>query len=147
MTLEVDFVNLSARGPHSLPVPGGHVCRIQSTQCERKQWESVLYGAGPDLLYQLARGAYVVVHDTSERPRLTRAVWQGLPFIRRSCELLWGLALSPIEGRGGRMMEQYFDTVLRDLSGPVRNYVRHYGQYLCTSRLSLQGCLCPLPRK
>ncbi|MBF6332449.1 hypothetical protein [Nocardia transvalensis] len=87
----VHFANLT-RGllcPHLVGYEVRYT-RIQSTSCEQKRWHDVIFGAGPDLLMTMALGRLAIVHDQSERPRETRAMWQGLVFVRRACEHLWG---------------------------------------------------------
>lgn len=142
MTLH--FANLT-RGllcPHLPPLDITHVryCRIQSTSCEGKRWRDIIIGAGPELLMAMAHGVPTVVHDVSERDRETRAMWQGLAFVRRTCETVWGLDLTPIDGRGGLSMQDYFDHEIRNLDRPTVKLVRHFRQHLETDRINVTSC-------
>jgi len=138
----IDYYNLSngLNCPHTRLIFPRRFCRIQSTSCEQKRWDAVIYGAGPDMLMTLALGHPVTVHDRSEKPRETRAMWQGLAFVKRACETIWGLDLSPIEGRGGKSMEQYFDEQIFQLPDPVWNFVRFYGKYAQLDHIRVKSC-------
>lgn len=139
--MTVHFLNLS-RGLLCAPATRGtiHYSRIQSTSCEQKRWGDVIIGAGADLLMHMALGHDIIVHDHSERPRETRAMWQGLAFVRRACETIWGLELTPIPGRGGLAMQQYFDHELHHLDPHARKLVKHYRKHLATEVIRVQSC-------
>jgi hypothetical protein len=86
-------------------------------------------------------GHEVIVHDRSERERETRACWMGLSFIRRCCEHLWGLPLTPVQTRGSNSlsMQQHFDKVIPGLSRPSVHYVRYYRQFV-QGEVFLRSC-------
>lgn len=143
---ELHAVNLT-RGllcPHLEDVAESQVrfTRIQSTQCEQKLWDAVVMSLGSDLYWHLSRGATVMVHDVSERPRETRACWQGVALIRRACEYAWGLPVTPVTGRGelSRSMEQYFDKVIPRLSDSTRVYLRYWAKGKRTGACRLVSC-------
>jgi len=56
--------------------------RIQSTACEQKRWNFILQDLDNDFLYNLAIGNICVVCDLSERKKETRALYQGLEWIK-----------------------------------------------------------------
>lgn len=127
------FINLTngLGCPHVKASPSIHFTRIQSTHCEQKRWDLVIYGAGPDLLMALASGESVIVHDRSERDRETRACWQGLPLIRRACELYWSLPVTRLGKlhRGGLSLDRYLTEQVRQLPDSVVNYIRYYRRF------------------
>jgi hypothetical protein len=112
--------------------------RIQSTHCEQKRWAQVVNGAGPDILMNLALGHEIIVHDKSERHNETRAMWQGLAFIRFACETRWGLPISPILGRPS--MESYFREVLRRIGEPTERLLDYYSRYNGGYPIDLRSC-------
>lgn len=140
----IHFINLT-RGLYC-PHLGGtgpereHYCRIQSTHCEQKNWPGVVHGAGPDLLILAAAGADITVHDCSENDHETRAMWQGLAFVRRACETLWGAPLTSINGRGGYPMQLYFDGEVVKLPDPVIAYVRYYRKWYSGGPVTMRSC-------
>lgn len=117
----VHYANLT-RGVHCAPRTA-HLCRIQSTQCEAKQWERVL-GSIPDEMIALAAlGQFIVVHDFSERERETRAMWQGLTLAKIMMEYRWFGELRsryPTTGRLGRSGTQY----LRNVASSAPKHVK-----------------------
>lgn len=83
----VHFANLT-RGVKCAPKTA-RLARIQSTQLEANQYERVLLSVPDELIALAALGQFVVVHDYSEKPRETRAMWQGLTLARVMMELRW----------------------------------------------------------
>lgn len=108
------------------------VCRIQSTACEQKRWAYVLDSLNDDLLYNLALGNRVYVHDVSEKPRVTRALWQGLPWIRHVLYRRWlTLETETWIYRGGRGVNvtAYFDRVARALPRGTKRRVDYFRRF------------------
>lgn len=120
--------------------PMDGVTRIQSTACEQKLWDSVVWGAGPDLLYWLAAGECVTVHDVSERPRMPRALWQGVPMLRYFCERAWGLEPGPVLFRNGNVGTAYAEQSWRSLPDPVRNHLQYFRKFTGDRRGVLTVC-------
>lgn len=127
--MSAHFVNLSngLKCGHQPDRP--HYLRIQSTWCEQKRWNDILITASADLLYHLATGEHVIVHDKSEKDRVTRALWQGMAWIVYACERSWGLpARKPIM-RNGHNATGYFHGVFDGLPEKTVNYLRYFRQY------------------
>ena len=140
----LEVVNLS-RGvfcPHlddkhpAYPIGPYRYSRIQSTQCEMKQWDKVvLTSFGPDLWMHLAMGHHLVVHDFSEKPfkhhieirRETRACWQGMQFIRYVAERVWQMPPTSAYGRNReQLMNPQFSYMYDELLDTTKNWVRYY---------------------
>jgi hypothetical protein len=117
--------------------------RIQSTHLEQKRFDDVLLTVGADLYYNLAVGAPIVVHDVSERPRVTRALWQGMAWIRYASERLWGLqqheTTTPVM-RNGHNATRYFESVLDALNPRTKTYVGYYSRYWLGQNLEYTVC-------
>lgn len=142
----IDFFNLT-RGllcEHHQNHPNPHYLRIQSTLLEQTQFSRVLETVGPDLLYHLAVGSRTCVHDVSERPRVTRALWQGMTWISFACERLWGLSYeeaTPPIMRNGHNTAAYFDRILQvDVPEQVKKQVRYFEQFWHGERISYDIC-------
>ena len=137
----IEFINLT-NGLRCLGRDPRHYVRIQSTWCEQKQWERVLTTLGADFYMALATGP-VLVHDQSEKDRITRAVWQGLLWIRFACSASWGLMKGPtFTMRNGHDAVDYFWTQYHYLSAPAISMLRYYRQYLAVDVLVAEGCNC-----
>lgn len=130
---EVDFLNLS-NGLACCRPENPHFLRIQSTWCEQKLWRDVLATVGPDFLYHLAASQTVRVHDVSEKPRTTRACWQGLPWVRYACERIWGLDAAPIIVRNGMDATRHFLEPFATLDARLVKQIAYFGKYVTGDR-------------
>ncbi|MEU6719761.1 hypothetical protein ABZ897_50615 [Nonomuraea sp. NPDC046802] len=135
----VHYLNLT-RGLLCAPhVPDPRYLRLQSTWCEQKRWADVLWTLGPDFYQHLASGP-VTVHDVSERPRTTRACWQGLAWVRFACERLWKAPSSPAIVRNGHDMTAYFAGELARLDQRVTKFVRYFSSFHHGQPLNIRSC-------
>lgn len=123
------YVNLSNGRAHRSCVPAADTerfLRIESTACEQKHWAKVAAAASADLLAWLAKGGMAVVHDSSERARVPRSIWQGAAFIEYCCIRAWWNERPGrfcIEPRGSGKWQNvagYFEECWRELPRPVR---------------------------
>lgn len=105
-------------------------CRIQSSQLEAKAWDRVLWQAPDDMLWSLAKGRNVLVHDRSEKNRETRAMWQGLTLIEYVAHRAWNVGPWPVTGRGGKPMENLFDDIYQGLDKPLRKKYTYFRKHL-----------------
>lgn len=119
---------------------GAKLLRLQSTWCEQKRWADILITTPPDFLMDLAQGQDILVHDVSEKPRITRACWQGLEWIRSVCAAEWGLPRPAITGRGGRSLELYFAHEYAHLPARERQMVRYFRQFCHEPNLNIRVC-------
>lgn len=124
------------------PLDGRYV-RLQSTWCEQKRWADVLTHLSPDLLIHVAFGEDVVVHDRSEKRRLTRACWQGLSWVRFACRRGWDLEPAVEVSRGGQDMGAYWAVVWDGLDRPAKAWVRYFRRF-ATGDVQL-SCCEPVP--
>lgn len=104
--------------------------RIQSTWCEQKLWSDVLDTLDSTVLYWLARGERVVVHDATVRSgRPSRAVWQGLAVVRANCRAAWELDPAQEFSYSGCDMSGYMEEVWRELSPRTRRRLAYFGKF------------------
>lgn len=145
----IHFINLS-RGflcPHAAHLETPHFTRIQSTHCEQKRWDLVIFGAGPDLLYNLATGERCIVHDCSEKDRETRACWQGLAWLRLACSVRWGRDVAPAVVRNGQDASEYFRAALARMPKTVLNHLDHFSKWSVAKPLLLESCQSTVVRR
>ncbi len=83
------------------------VVRIQSTWCEQKLWGNILQDLDYSFLLDLALGREVHIYDTSARKETSRALYQGVPWIRYTLTKLWLKKEIPAEVRG-QDVSKYF---------------------------------------
>jgi hypothetical protein len=139
----VHYANLT-RGVACAPKTS-RLCRIQSTQCEAKAWDRVLMSVPDELIAGVALGQFTVVHDFSEKPRETRAMWQGLTLARIMMELRWwGELRGRYDARGGGASIQYLKNVASGQPEHVRrkyDYFRDLTHVNDTTYLGLVSCV------
>lgn len=141
----IAYYNLS-RGVLCGPPANARFMRLQSTWCEQKRWEDILWTTPPDLYYHLALGDTVIVHDQSEKPRLTRAQWQGLSWIRHVVSTTWYGAAEPEFSRSGMLVSGYWEEQYGRLSDRVLTYVGRFGEWAIDGPGLLEPCDCDIDR-
>jgi hypothetical protein len=141
MVRTVDFLNL-ASGLAWLGDPRGptdfRAVRIQSTACEQKRWSFVIEDLDHEFLIRAARGDLCRLWDASSRKLVSRAVYQGLPWIRYAMERRWLDATSPVLVRGHNV-ETYFDRCYRQLSRRAVGKLDYAGKFLATPAVHIEG--------
>ncbi len=108
--------------------------RIQSTACEQKRWDALIADLDNHFLMCLALGDTCIVHDYSNKGEVSRALWQGLEFVRFCLERTWfgrDYAVDP-------SMHPYFEQVSRELRPTSRHKLKYFRKWLLTSELSLK---------
>lgn len=149
------FVNLSngLRCPHIAEIKKVNFLRLQSTHCEQKLWAKVLENLGPEFLVAAAQGI-VVVHDRSEKPRVPRALWQGVDWVGYALQRAWfGPILthfnrwgSPMRiaricySRNGMLISRYWEEQYRQLPRRVKNNLKYYRQFVTVPEVMILGC-------
>jgi hypothetical protein len=102
--------------------------RIQSTWCEQKHWGDILWTLSDDFLMAAAKGEICYVFDFSEKRKSTRAVWQGLEWIKFVLFKRWyGITYVP-EGRA-KTAGKYFEEQYKKLPKKVKNRIDYYGKF------------------
>jgi hypothetical protein len=136
----VHYVNLSS-GIEWVPVllaEGADVryVRIQSTWCEQKRWGDILLQLGDDFLMNLALGRRCVVYDASKSPP-SRALWQGVPWVRFALTARWFGRVEPVLMRNGIECSGYFGECLVGLDRKVKRKVDYFRKFLDTDGVRL----------
>jgi hypothetical protein len=112
--------------------------RIQSTQCEQKLWPQILRTLGPQF-YMDAASRPLLIHDQSERNRETRAMWQGLSWVRYALNRAWyGLDTQSFT-RSGLDVTLQWREAYRSLTKSDRAQLNYYRQFTGTS-INLTSC-------
>lgn len=142
-----DYVNLTrgALCPHLdelEPVDLRYV-RIPSTWCENKRWEDILVGLGADFYMDVARGLDVQVHDFSEKPRETRAMWQGLEWVEYALIRTWYRGDEDRvqwKSRSGMNVRRFWSACYQSLGEPTLALLRYYGKFTTGAGVHLRSC-------
>lgn len=126
------FINLSngieAIHDFDLHLSNVRFLRIQSTACEQKRWEHILLDLSPDFLLLSSLGKIVVVYDFGAKKDVSRAIWQGLEWIKYVFSRSWLKKEYSLTGRA-KSMGNYFYNEYRFLSKNTKSMLDYYGKY------------------
>ena len=153
------WVNLTA-GVEVLPamepdlLPSLHFTRIRSTHCERAEWDALIRDLDNSLLFQLARGFRVVLVDcgSARDDGCSRALWQGLEFVRFVLSRRWLDHSTDACADGvnihGADMTRHFASAEHNLSEVAKRKVDYYKKFAGPARehgggVRLHGLACP----
>jgi hypothetical protein len=129
----INYINLSS-GLIWLDEPTGPInninyVRIQSTTCEQKRWSEIIEDLSEDFFVHLALGHTCVVWDGSAKKDVSRALYQGLPWILYACELNWyGQAKIPVVR--GNNVNSYFFQCYQKLSNRAKKKLTYLKKYV-----------------
>ena len=112
--------------------------RIQSTLCERKCWDKLLKDLDYDFLMHLALGTSCVIFDYSPRKKQTRAIYQGLEFIKYVLTRRW-LRKTPKAFVKGLNVTAYFEQEYDKLSKTTKAKIDYFRKFLQTDELKVEG--------
>jgi len=97
------FINLSGGLAWTDPPACCGFVRIQSTACEQKRWGFILAELDYSLLAALAAGVECHIYDVGARKPISRALWQGVPWILYALHRRWlGTEIRATVGRSDR---------------------------------------------
>lgn len=115
------------------------VIRIQSTLCEAKCWDKLVNDLDYNFLLDLAQGNTVEIYDTSSKKNMSRALYQGVEFIRYVLLRRW-FDSKPYEILAivnGHNVTEYFETEYKKLSKDtkkkldyIKKFVTGHGIYI-----------------
>lgn len=103
--------------------------RIQSTVCEQKEWSRLIMDLDNNFLIKLASGDPCFIVDCKSIGKMrkdTRAIWQGLEFIKYCAMRSWDKAvISP----PGPNFCNYFEDSYNKLSRVAKSKLRFYKRF------------------
>jgi hypothetical protein len=80
--MRINYINLT-NGIEAIPqLMDYRFIRIQSTLCEQKNWDRLIQDLDYDFLMNVAIGNECCVYDFGTKKPISRAVYQGLEFIK-----------------------------------------------------------------
>ena len=132
------FLNLT-NGIESLktyPIKDAHFIRIQSTYCEQKRWGKILQDLDYDFLMYLAKGEDCVVHDYSAHKKISRALYQGIPWIRYAILRTWGLYIHSVFVKNYNVTE-YFKKCYDKLTEEDLRKINYVKKFVVTKEVKI----------
>lgn len=139
MTKELFYINLTngIEVIQYLPI-GYRFIRIQSTLCERKCWDKLLLDLDYDFLMNLALGNRCVIFDYSPKKKQTRAIYQGLEFIKYILTRRW-FRKAPKAFVKGMNVTAYFEQEYEKFSKAAKAKIDYFEKFLQTDELRVEG--------
>lgn len=114
--------------------------RIQSTKCEQKDWNFIIEDLDYEFLFDVGRGEIVYVFDKSERKEMSRALYQGLEWIKYVLNRRW-LGKIIVPKVKDNNVSTYFDIQYNKLSRRAKkklDYVKKFITSNCINIIPIQ---------
>ncbi len=109
------------------------VMRLCSSYCEQKLWQDILWAVPDDFYFNIVLDNTVVIYDYGANKPVSRALWQGLEWVKYAMTmLLMEEEYQPI-GRASQMKE-YFAEALANLDRKTKKRIRYYQPLLIGHR-------------
>lgn len=142
---EINYVNLT-NGIEAIPKLKGNFrfIRIQSTFCEQHLWNRLLQDLDNDFLFNLALGNSVTIYDYGAGKPNSRALYQGVEFIRYVLTRRWlGSEIRPNVDRTGNKdpgkdCRAYFSECYARLSRRTKKKLDYFKPFLLTDRIAIK---------
>ena len=124
------FINLT-NGLELLPGISGEIefIRIQSSLCEAKNWSQIIEDLDYNFLINLAQGKECLILDCSQRGGESRAIWQGVQWIRYAVNRAWFDIRTESWTRSHNSTE-YFKKEYEKLSKRAKRKLRYIKKFL-----------------
>ncbi len=139
-----NYINLT-NGIEAIPkLSGGYkFIRIQSTICEQKLWDRLIQELDYDFLMNLALGNECVVYDFGARKPISRAIYQGVEFVKYVLYLRWlkkeyisNVNRSKNSERKNNCND-YFDKCYQKLEDRTKKKLDYFLSYINTKEIRL----------
>lgn len=112
--------------------------RIQSTACEQKRWDFLLQELDTNFLMDIALGNSVRVLDFGASKNTSRAVYQGIEFIKFVLNKHW-LGITNKAFVRGTDSTNYFEEAYRKLSKRTLRKLDYFKKFVKTKEIDLVG--------
>ena len=114
-----------------------HYVRIQSTLCEQKQWGKILRELDYNFLMDIALGNHVVVIDFSQQKKVSRALFQGLEWIKYCLVRRWfGVIPEKVFVKTYNVVE-YFNKEYEKLTGDDFKKIDYVYKFLIVDTINI----------
>lgn len=143
--MKINYVNLT-NGMEALPVlkDGYRFIRIQSTLCEQKLWNQLIQELDYDFLFNIAIGREVVIYDYGAKKPISRALYQGVEFIKYVLNKRWlGIEYESDVSRTYKEhirkdCNSYFESCYKSLDRKTKRKLDYFKPYVMTNAISIE---------
>jgi hypothetical protein len=134
----IHYINLTngIRAIEDYGLQDYRVIRLQSTWCEQKLFDEILFTISDDLLLNLAIGNKCIIYDYGANKEVPRAIWQGVEWLKF---VLWKRWFDIDYEPKGRSVysKKYFGTLYQELSRSVKAKLDYYKKFCIAEDLDL----------
>lgn len=113
--------------------------RLQSTLLEAKKFDKVIYELDYNFLLDLALGYNIILIDGSSKKLQSRAIYQGIPWIKYVLERYWLNIIPKIIYVRQSNVINYFNEQYNLLSKETKQKLNYISKFLNTKNISLTG--------
>jgi hypothetical protein len=139
------YLNLTNGIEYYPQFPYAKFIRIQSTHCEQKQWDKIIRELDYDFLINTAKGEIIIVLDTSNKKKESRALYQGVPWIKYVLNRRW-LGLETKVMVKGMRVDNYFSRQYQKITEKTKNkldYCRKFVTSVTDDRIEIYTLALP----
>ena len=135
--MRINYINLT-NGIEALPklLDGYRFIRIQSTICEQKLWDRIIQDLDYDFLLNVSIGNECMIYDYGARKPISRAVYQGVEFIKYVLHKRWlnKEYLTDCNRSNGEHIRKdcnsYFESCYRNLEDRTKKKLDYFKPYV-----------------
>lgn len=111
--------------------------RIQSSLLESKCFDKVLLDLDYNFLFDLAQGNLVEIYDTSRKKKMSRALYQGVPFIEYVLNRRWFDKKTDAFVNDFNVTD-YFEKVYQNLDRSTKNKLDYVKKFVTTDEFHIE---------
>jgi len=111
--------------------------RIQSTWCEQKLWDDILFTLSDDFLMKLALGYHCIIYDYSNKKTKPRAIKQGVEWIKYAIIRNWFDETYSLP-MYLKSAQPYFKQQYKLLSKKTHKKLRYFKKFLLTDKITIE---------
>ena len=138
-----NYINLT-NGIEAIPSIGLDNCRfirIQSTLCEQHLWDRIIQDLDYDFLMNLALGNKCIVYDFGAKKPKSRAMYQGLEFIKYVLSRRWlnkeYITNVSKKNNSKQCCNKYFDECYKKLESRSKKKIDYFIPYINCDLINL----------
>lgn len=115
-----------------------HFIRIQSTACEQKRWRFIIEDLDYTFLMRAAAGYSCIVYDASAKKNTSRAIYQGLEWIKYALSMAWTYTPTLPIVRGHNCSD-YFAEAWREMTPDATRKLRYVKRFYAGKGIHIEG--------
>lgn len=136
----INYLNLTNGLEYKDKVNDYKFVRIQSTLCEAKCWDKLIRDLDYNFLLDLAQGNTIYIYDASSKKNETRALYQGIEFVRYVLIRRWFNAKSADIPAvvNGHNVNEYFEIEYKKLSKEAKRKLDYVKKFVNTKGIYIK---------